>query len=73
MKAKINVEIEFDFSCDNKDIDKRFLRNSSEEYAEMMKQEMESYLKEEITDDDLTITRIKTEIEYIEDIPKESK
>lgn len=73
MKAKINTTIEFDFSCDNKDIDERFLRNSSEEYAEMLKVEMESYLREEITDDDLVITSITTEIEYIEDLPKENK
>lgn len=73
MRAKINTTIEFDFSCENKDIDERFLRNSSAEYAQMLKEELDSYLREEITDDDLKIVNIKTEIEYIEDLPKESK
>lgn len=73
MRAKINTTIEFDFSCENKDIDERFLRKSSAEYAQMLKEELDSYLREEITDDDLKIVNIKTEIEYIEDLPKESK
>ena len=73
MKAKINTKIMFDFSCVNEDIDEHYLRNSAEEYVKMLKEEMENYLREEITDEDLTILKVETEIEYLEDIPKESK
>lgn len=73
MKGKINTTISFDFSCANEDIDEYYFRNSNEEWAEMIKEELEKYIKEEIVDDDLTILNIKTEIEYLEDIPKENK
>ena len=73
MRAKIDALIEFDFSCNNESIDKEYLRNNNAEYAQMLKDELESFIRDEIDDDKLTITNIETEIEYIEDIPKESK
>ena len=73
MRAKIDTLIEFDFSCNNGDVDKEYLRNDSTEYAQMLKDELESFIRDEINDDKLTITNIETEIEYIEDIPKENK
>lgn len=73
MKAKINTTIMFDFSCANENIDEYYFQNSNEEWAEMLKKELEKYIREEIVDRDLTISNIKTEIEYLEDVPKENK
>lgn len=73
MKAEISTLIQFHYSCDNKDIDPFFIKKTKEEYVEMLKEELKKYLTKEIEDEELKIINIETDIEYIDDIPKENK
>lgn len=74
MRAEIHTIININFDCENKYIDKVWILESPNEYAEMLEKEFDKYVHELFEDDeDMEITSIKTEIKSIEDIPKKEK
>ena len=74
MRAEIHTTMDINFDCENKYIDKVWILESPDEYAEMLEKEFDKYIHELIEDDeDMEITSIKTEIKSIEDIPKKDK
>ena len=71
MKGKLDAFISFDLDCPNNEIDEKWQYDTSEEWAEMLKEELKKFIEENLSDeDDLTITSINTEVSYLEDVPK---